>query len=89
MAFSISAWRRWSASSSRGVAVSIGDEGVVTVIGEQRQLGAGSGLHPAHDEPYRSGVGLTLKWRVFGFGHVGSAVHPVGDGVQSASEWPR
>ena len=30
----------------QGVAVAVGDEGVIAVAGEQRQLGAGRGLHP-------------------------------------------
>ena len=45
MAFSISAWRRWSASSSRVSPSHVGDE--------QGQLRAGRGLHPPDDEPRR------------------------------------
>ena len=62
MAFSTSAWRRWSASSSRGIAVAVGDEAVIAVGGEEGQLGTGRGLHPADDEPHRGGVGLTA-WK--------------------------
>ena len=78
MAFSISAWRRWSASSSR-VSPSRGDEAVIAVAGEEGQLGAGRGLHPPDDEPHRCGVGLILEGDVGGLRHVGGAVHPVGN----------
>ena len=57
MAFSISAWRRWSASSSRVCPVPIGDEAVIAVADEEDQLGTRRGLHPPDDEPYRRGVG--------------------------------
>ena len=59
------------------VAVTVGDEGVVAVIGKQRQLGAGRGLDPAYDEPHGCGVGLALEGDIRGLGHVGGAVHPV------------
>ena len=61
MAFSISAWRRWSASSSRVCPVPVGDEAVIAVGGEEGQLGTGRGLHPPDDEPHRGGVGLILE----------------------------
>ena len=77
MAFSISAWRRWSASSSRVSPVSVGDEAVIAVAGEEGQLGAGRGLHPPDDEPHRCGVGRTLEGGVASLGHVGGAVHPL------------
>ena len=64
----------------QGLAVSVGDEGVIAVFGEQRQLRAGGGPHPAYDEPLRRVIGLTGKGNVFGLGHVGPAVHPVRDG---------
>ena len=80
MAFSISAWRRWSASSSRGFPLPVGDEAVIAVGGEEGQLGTGRGLHPPDDEPYGRGVGLTLEGGVGSLGHIGGAVHPVGDG---------
>ena len=80
MAFSISAWRRWSASTIQGVAVPVGDEGVIAVGGEQGQLRAGRGLHPPDDEPHRRGVGLALKGGVGDLRNVGGAVHPVGYG---------
>ena len=58
----------------------VGDAGVIAVVGEQRQLGAGRGLDPADDEPHRRGIGLATEGRVFSLGHVGGAVHPVGNG---------
>ena len=64
----------------QGVAVSIGDESVIAVGGEQGQLRTGRGFHPPYNEPYGCGVGLILERNVRGFGHVGSALHPVGDG---------
>ena len=45
----------------QGVAISIGDEGVIAVGGKQGQLRAGRGFHPSDDEPYRHGIGLTLE----------------------------
>ena len=61
IAFSISAWRRWSASSSRVFSVPVGAEAVIAVGGEEGQLGTGRGLHPPDDEPHRCGVRLTLE----------------------------
>ena len=61
MAFSISAWRRWSASSARVLPLPVGDAAVIAVGGKEGQLGTGRGLHPPDDEPHRCGVGLTLK----------------------------
>ena len=49
---------------SQGVALPVGDAAVIAVVGEQRQLGAGRGLHPADDEPHRRGVGFALEGRV-------------------------
>ena len=69
----------------QGLPVPVGDEAVVAVAGEEGQLGTGRGLHPPDDEPHRGGVGLALEGDVGGFRHIGGAVHPVGDGVQSAS----
>ena len=46
MAFSISAWRRWSASSSQGFPVPVGDEAVIAVRGEEGQLGTGAWASP-------------------------------------------
>ena len=80
MAFSISAWRRWSASRCQGFPLPVGDEAVIAVGGEEGQLGTGRGLHAPDDEPHRRGVGLALEGSVAGFGHIGGAVHPVGDG---------
>ena len=64
----------------QGVVVSIGDEGVISVVGKQRQLGAGRGLDPPDDETHRGRVELTTKWCVFSLGHVGGALYPVGYG---------
>ena len=58
----------------------VGDEGVIAVAGEQRQLGAGRGPHPADDEPHRHNAWLALERCVFSLSHVGSTVHPVRDG---------
>ena len=59
--------------------VPVGDEAVIAVAGEEGQLGTGRGLHPPDDEPHWGGFGLTLEGSVGGLGHVGAAVHPVGD----------
>ena len=40
------------------VTVSIGDEGVIAVVGKQGKLGAGRGPDPTDNEPHRCGVGL-------------------------------
>ena len=63
----------------QGVALTVGDEGVIAVVGEQRQLGVWRGLYPADDEPHRLGVGLTGKGGIDGLGHIGAALHPVWD----------
>ena len=63
-----------------GLPVAVGDEAVIAVVGEEGQLGTGRGLHPPDDEPHRCGVGLGLEGSVGGFGHIGSAVYPVGYG---------
>ena len=63
-----------------GVALSVRDETVIAVAGEERQLGAGRGLHPADDEAHWCSVGLTVEGSVNGLGHIGGAVHPVGYG---------
>ena len=64
----------------QGLPVPVGDEAVIAVAGEERQLGTGRGPHPPDDEPHRRGAGLTLEGSVGGLGHIGGAVHPVGDG---------
>ena len=61
----------------QGVPVPVGDEAVIAVVGEQRQLGTGRGLHPPDDESHRHGSGLTLEGGVVDLGHIGGAVHPV------------
>ena len=64
----------------QGLPVTVGDEGVIAVVGEEGQLGTGGGFHPADDEPRRCGVGFALERCIGGLGHIGGAVHPVGDG---------
>ena len=63
----------------QGFPVPVGDEAVIAVGGEEGQLGTGRWLHPPDDEPHRHGVRLTLEGGVGGLGHVGGAVHPVGN----------
>ena len=41
--------------------IPVGAEAVIAVGGEESQLGAGRGLHPPDDEPYRRGVRLGLE----------------------------
>ena len=64
----------------QGIPVPVGDEAVIAVAGEEGQLGTGRGLHPPDDEPHRRGIGLAPEGNVSGLGHIGGAVHPVGDG---------
>ena len=64
----------------QGVPVPVGDEGVIAVVGEQRQLGTGRGFHPPDDEPHRGGAGFTLEGCICDLGHVGGTLHPVGNG---------
>ena len=61
----------------QGVALPVGDAGVVAVVGKQRQLGPGRGLDTVDDEPHRHSVGLTLERSVCSLGHIGGALHPV------------
>ena len=90
MAFSIWGVAAMVGLQFQGVALAVGDEGVIAVVGKQRQLGAGRGLDPADDEPHRHGVGLILKGRVFRLGHVGGAFHPnMGWASTPSREWPR
>ena len=58
----------------QGVPVSVGDEAVIAVAGEEGQLGTGRGLHPPDDEPHRCGVGLILEGDVGGLRHIGGTV---------------
>ena len=60
--------------------VPVGDEAVIAVGGEEGQLGTGRGLHTPDDEPHRRGVRFTLEGSAGGLGHIGGAVHPVGNG---------
>ena len=53
---------------------------MIAVSGEQRQLGAGRGLHSADDDPHRLGIGLSPEMGVLDLSHVGGALHPVGYG---------
>ena len=64
----------------QGIAVPVGDEAVIAAGSEEGRLGTGRGLHPPDDELQRRGAGLTLEGGVGGLGHIGGAVHPVGDG---------
>ena len=48
----------------QGLPVPVGDEAVIAVAGEERQLGTGRGPHPPDDEPHRRGAGLTLEGSV-------------------------
>ena len=59
--------------------IPVGDEAVIAVGGEEGELGTGRGLHPPDDEPHRRGVGFTLEGGIGGLGHIGGAVHPVGN----------
>ena len=43
----------------QGIPLTVGDEGVIAVGGEEGQLGAGGGPNPPDDEPHRRGAGLT------------------------------
>ena len=63
-----------------GVSLAVGDEGVIAVVGEKRQLGAGCGPDPADYQTHRCDVRLTPEGRVSGLGHVSASVHPVGYG---------
>ncbi len=64
----------------QGVALTFGDESVIAVVGDERQLGTGRRFDPPYDEPHRHSVGLTGERCVAGLGHVGRAFHPVCDG---------
>ena len=64
----------------QSISVPVGDEAVIAVVSEKRQLGTVSELHSAYDEPHRRGVGLTVEGHVGGLRHVGDAVQPVRDG---------
>ena len=64
----------------QGIPLPVGDEGVIAVVGKQRQLGAWGGPHPPDDEPHRRGIGLGPEGSVGDFSHVGGALHPVGYG---------
>jgi len=60
-----------------GVALSVGDEGVVAVAGEQRKLGAGRGSDPTDYQTHRHGVGTALEGNIRGLGNVCCTLHPV------------
>ena len=45
----------------QGISVPVGDEGVIAVVGEERQLGAGRGLDPAYDERTGAASGWLSK----------------------------
>ena len=63
----------------QGFPVPVGDEAVIAVGGQEGQLGTGRGLDPPDDEPHRRGAGFTLEGGIGGLGHIGGAVHPVGN----------
>ena len=63
----------------QGLPLSVGDEAVIAVAGEEGQLGAGRWLHPPDNEPHRCGVRLTLEGSAGGLRHAAAAVHPVRD----------
>ena len=69
----------------QSVALTVGDEGVIAVGGEQRRLATGDGLDPADDESPRLGVGFALEGCLRGLGHLSGARHPAGMSVQSVS----
>ncbi|MDP9405712.1 MAG: hypothetical protein M3O86_03800, partial [Actinomycetota bacterium] len=62
------------------VAVAVGDQGVMVDHDVQRQLRAGGGTHPPHDQAHVDGVAVAaLERRVGHLGDVGAAVEPVRD----------
>ena len=63
-----------------GVAVEVGDKGVVGPVDEQSQLRSGGGLGAPDDQPAGDpGVGVGLERRPVDSGHVGAVVEPVRD----------
>lgn len=67
MAFSISAWPGPSLDGIgfeiQGVTRTVGDEGVIAVVGEQRRLGPGRGLHsPIEERMHRPEVASIPNW---------------------------
>ena len=60
--------------------VPAGDEAMIAVGGEESQLRTGRRLRPPDDEPHRRGIRLTLEGGAGGFGHIGGAVQPIGNG---------
>lgn len=65
---------------AEGVARAVGDERVVVVEDESRELGARRRSHPADDEPDRPGVLLVGERDKGRLGHVGAALEPGRDG---------
>ena len=55
-------------------------EAVIAVGGEEGPAGNRAWLHTPDDEPHRRGVRFTLEGSAGGLGHIGGAVHPVGNG---------
>ena len=80
MAFSTSAWRRWSASSSR-VSTSRSDEAVIAV----RWSPVGNWGAATRRTMSRTDAAAHSGRGAGGLGRIGGAVHPYGMGVQSAS----
>ena len=63
-----------------GAALDVGDEGVVGVGGEQGQLRAGGGPHPAHYQPAIDPFGAGPERVPIDSGHIGTLFEPVRDG---------
>ena len=72
-----------------GLPLPVGDEAVIAVSGEEGELGTGCRLHPPDNEPHRRGVGFGLEGSVGGLGHIGGAVHPVGNRRPAPVAGPR
>ena len=70
----------------QGLPVPVGDEAVIAVAGEERQLGTGRGPHPPDDEPHRHGVRLGLEWGVELVSEVFSRANVV---IKTASNYGR
>ena len=90
--------------SRLGVAVKVGLQILGTVLRSSRSVmprpcqldrgeagpvaGPGRGLHPPDDEPHRRGIGLASEGSVSGLGHIGGALHPIGDTPASRGYHP-
>ena len=79
IAFSISAWRRWSASSSRVSPSRSVMNAWKSYSAKSASWDPGGRLHPADDEPDRDRVRLARKGGVRRLGDVGSTGDPIRD----------